>query len=102
VCSSDLLDEADKGKIYDFFMNYGKTNDAKELDILKELQWAPFKASSDDQLLPIRQLALFKNRAKMINNSGMSDADKAEKIKEIDEQLAMLNRRMAALQAAAL
>jgi len=96
------LAEADKGKIYDFFMNYGKTNDAKELDILKELQWAPFKASSDDQLLPIRQLALFKNRAKMINNSGMSDADKAEKIKEIDEQLAMLNRRMAALQAAAL
>lgn len=96
------LSEADKGKIYDFFMNYGKTNDTAELDILKGMQWAPFKASSDDQLLPIRQLALFKNRANMINKSGMSEAKKAEKIQEIDEQLAVLNRRMAALQAAGL
>jgi len=82
-------------------MGYGKTNDAKELDILKSLQWAPFKASSDDQLLPIRQLVLFKNRIKLVNDSNMSAADKAAKIKEIDNQLAELNRRMDALAAAA-
>lgn len=95
------LPEEVKGKVYDFMMSYGKTNDPKELDILKSLQWAPFKASSDDQLLPIRQLVLFKNRIKLVNDSNMSAADKAAKIKEIDNQLAELNRRMDALAAAA-
>lgn len=91
------LPESAKGKIYDFFMTYGKTNSAEELDVLKALQWAPFKASSDDQLLPIRQLVLFKDRIKLVNDSDMAADDKAEKIKQIDDQLSELNRRMDAL-----
>jgi phosphonate transport system substrate-binding protein len=94
------LPEETKNKIYSFFMTYGTTNDTAELDTLNALQWAPFKASSDDQLLPIRQLVLFKNRIKLVNDSDMSKEDKAQKIQEIDNQLAELNRRMDALTAA--
>lgn len=95
------LPESVKGKVYDFFMNYGKKGDKAELAVLEGLQWAPFKASSDNQLLPIRQLVLFKDRVKLVNDSNMSDAEKAEKIEEIDAQLAELNRQMDALAALA-
>ncbi|MFT6916357.1 MAG: phosphonate transport system substrate-binding protein [Motiliproteus sp.] len=94
------LPEATKSKIYDFFMSYGKNDDPAELEILESLQWAPFKASSDDQLLPIRQLVLFKNRIKLVNDADMDTQEKALAIQEIDNQLAELNRHMDALAAA--
>lgn len=94
------LPESVKGKVYNFIMNYGKTNDSHELAVLEGLQWAPFKASSDDQLLPIRQLALFKDRVNLSNSSNMNAKEKAEKILEVDYQLAELGRRMDALNAA--
>lgn len=95
------LPESVKGKVYDFLMNYGKSGDSKETQILADLGWAPFKASSDDQLLPIRQLVLYKNRIKLVNASNLSDAEKAKKIQLIDDQLAELNRRMEAIAVAA-
>jgi len=95
------LPESIKGKVYDFLMSYGKSGDSKETQILADLGWAPFKASSDDQLLPIRQLVLYKNRIKLVNASNLSDAEKAEKIQLIDDQLAELNRRMEAIAVAA-
>lgn len=94
------LPENVKGKVYNFMMSYGKTNDSNELAVLEDLQWAPFKASSDDQLLPIRQLVLFKERITLSNDSKMSSKDKAEKIQAIDEKLAVLNRAMDAIAAA--
>lgn len=95
------LPETTKGKVYDFFMNYGKSGDKAELAVLEALQWAPFKASSDNQLLPIRQLVLFKNRIKLVNASNISAEEKATKVAEIDGQLAELNRQMDAIAAAA-
>ncbi len=92
------LPESVKSKVYDFFMTYGTSGDKKELATLEALQWAPFKASSDDQLLPIRQLVLYRDKLKTANSS-MSAEDKAEKISKIDDELAQLNRRMAALDA---
>jgi phosphonate transport system substrate-binding protein len=94
------LPESVKSKIYDFFMTYGTTGDAQELAVLEALQWAPFKASSNDQLLPIRQLALFKQRASIANDDGLSAEDKESQLREIDDKLAALKRRMDALGAA--
>lgn len=94
------LPESAKSKIYDFFMTYGTTGDAQELAVLEALQLAPFKASSNDQLLPIRQLALFKQRASIANDDGLSAEDKESQLREIDDKLAALNRRMDALEAA--
>jgi phosphonate transport system substrate-binding protein len=92
------LNEDTKSKIYHFFMTYG-TQDSKEKEVLAALQWAPFSASSDDQLIPIRQLVLFKKRVKLQDDNTMSASEKKAKIAEIDQQLNVLKRRSAALKA---
>ncbi len=94
------LSDGDKRRIRDFFMHYGVEggDKARELKVLADLQWAPFRASSDDQLLPIRQLALFKDRVKVENDERLSESDKAEKLKSIDAELARLQQRLAALE----
>ncbi|MDF1527681.1 MAG: phosphonate ABC transporter substrate-binding protein [Sedimenticola sp.] len=94
------LPESTKSKVYDFFMTYGKNKDSKEKQILADLGWAPFKSSNDDQLLPIRQLVLYKNRIKLMNNSSLNEADKTKQIQAIDDQLSELNRRMDSLSVA--
>ncbi|MEO0443482.1 MAG: phosphonate ABC transporter substrate-binding protein [Pseudomonadota bacterium] len=91
------LPESAKSDIYRFFMSYGKSGDKQELANLDKLQWLPFRPSSDDQLLPIRQLVLFKDRLQKVNSGKATKAELAE----IDEKLAVLNRRMAALEAMA-
>ena len=55
---------------------------------------AGFKASTDAQLLPIRQLELFKERRKFENDANMSDADKKTKLAELDAKLVELARQM--------
>ena len=77
----------------DFFMSYG--DQAAELKVLEGLQWAKFKASDDDQLLPIRQLELFKQRTEVANNDKLSDSDKQAQLKELDSELAKLEKRLA-------
>ena len=80
-----------KKKILDFTVGYGK--DAREKEILKNLyRLAGFKASSDAQLLPIRQLELFKDRRKFEGDANMSDTEKKVKLAEIDAKLAELAR----------
>ena len=51
---------------------------------------AGFKASTDAQLIPIRQLELFKDRLKFENDANMSAAEKQTKLAEIDAKLAVL------------
>ncbi|MGF1762663.1 phosphonate ABC transporter substrate-binding protein [Aliivibrio kagoshimensis] len=92
------LPEQTKDAIYDFFMNYGTTGSSRETAILKELDWAPFKASSDLQLLPIRQLSLFKKLNKL-NSDNSPDEATLTKINNLKSELSALNRQMAALQA---
>lgn len=92
------LNEDTKSKIYNFFLTYG-TKDAKEKEVLAKLQWAPFSASSNDQLIPIRQLVLFKKRVKLEADTHLSATEKKAKLAEIDNQLNVLKRRSAALQA---
>jgi phosphonate transport system substrate-binding protein len=87
------LDEASKNKLREFFMTYG--DQPAELKVLEGLQWAKFKASDDDQLLPIRQLELFKQRTEVANNDKLKADDKTAKLKELDAELAKLEKRMA-------
>jgi len=97
------LDKDSKDKIKTFFLTYGvaapgKSQDQvkKEIEVLAGLQWAPFKPSTNDQLLPIRQLELFKNRNKVAGDSKLDEADKKAKLAEIDAKLAELTKKMAA------
>lgn len=91
------LPEQTKDKLRDFLMSYGTSGDEKELEILANLQWAPFQASSNDQLLPIRQLALFRERSVIEADDSYSAEEKQELMSEIDAKLAALDKRMAAL-----
>jgi phosphonate transport system substrate-binding protein len=87
---SKNLPEATKAKIKNFFYNYAKT-DAREKEIVMKIsKLSGFKASTNDQLKPIRQLDLFGKRTKLEVDTTMSDADKKTKLAEIDQQLAAL------------
>jgi phosphonate transport system substrate-binding protein len=91
------LSKATKDKIYDFFMTYGKT--PEEAAVLKGLTWAPFRPSSDLQLVPIRQLALFKQMQGVKDNKGLAEPDKTSKVTALQNQLSDLDRLTAALSA---
>lgn len=80
-----------KKKVQDFVVSYGR--DDREKEILKNMyRLAGFKPSTDAQLVPIRQLELFKDRTKFENDPNLSAADKAAKLAEIDAKLAVLAR----------
>ena len=72
----------------EFFSTYG--NNTKEQEILAALEWKQFKKSNNDQLIPIRQLELFKTRSQIENDDTLSAADKKQKLQDIDLQLSNL------------
>lgn len=86
------LPEDTKKKINDFFTHYGANQ--KELAVLAGLQWGKFRVSSNDQLLPIRQLELFKQRSQLSTDTTFDAAEKQARLKEIDAGLEKLNARM--------
>lgn len=94
------LDPETKAVVKEFFMSYGRDGADRErqLEVLAGLQWAPFRESDNNQLLPIRQLELAKNRAKIENDPNYSEDEKRAKLEEIDEQLAELSQKVAALE----
>ena len=78
-----------KEKIKKFVLGYGK--DQREKDILKGMQQiAGFRDSTDLQLVPIRQLELYKDRIKFENDDKMNSQERTTKIAEIDRKLADL------------
>lgn len=84
------LDSASKEKIRDFVLSYAKTDPA-EKQILKNIyNYGGFRASTNAQLNPIRQLELFKDRRKIESDSAMSVAEKTVKLAEIDKALAAI------------
>lgn len=86
------LDSATKEKIRNFVLNYAKNNPA-EKEVLKNIyNYAGFRASTNAQLDPIRQLELFKERGKVESDATMNDADKKKKLAEIDTALAKLKK----------
>ena len=96
VWRKDLAPEL-KQKVRDFVLAYGTGADAaREKAIMLKISTAGFKASSDRQLTPIRQLSLFKDKTKIENDTRMSAADKAAKLEEINGKLAQLNTQLAA------
>jgi len=96
VWRKDLSAEI-KEKVRRFILSYGqegRSNVTHEKEVLKALQWSGFHASTNDQLLPIRQLELFKEKSSISGNANIGDADKQAKIKAIDDKLAALGARM--------
>ncbi|VVD80221.1 alkylphosphonate ABC transporter substrate-binding protein [Pandoraea morbifera] len=88
------LPDATKKKIRDFFLAYGK--DAHEKEVLKNIyNYGGFRASSDAQLLPIRQLELFKQKTQLEADTSVDAAKKKAQLADIDSKLAALDQQIA-------
>lgn len=86
------LPAATKQKIKDFFYTYGNGGQQEKDNLMKINKLSGFKSSTNAQLIPIRQLELFKEKNKVETDTGMAAAEKAKKIAEIDQKLAALGQ----------
>ncbi|MCA3240496.1 MAG: phosphonate ABC transporter substrate-binding protein [Rubrivivax sp.] len=85
------LDPAVKAKLRNFVLNYAKT-DPEEKRILGVIyNYGGFRDSNNDQLIPIRQLELFRDRAKVQNDEKMAADEKTKQLADIDRKLAALS-----------
>lgn len=84
------LDPAVKAKLKNFVLNYAKT-DPEEKRILGVIyNYGGFRDSNNDQLIPIRQLELFRDRAKVQADEKLAADEKSKQLAEIDRKLAAL------------
>lgn len=86
------LPEATKAKVRDFFYTYGQGGQQEKDALFKLSKLSGFKASSNNQLIPIRQLELFKARNKFEVDATLAQTDKQAKLADIDKQLAALSQ----------
>ena len=86
------MPEASKQKVKDFFYSYGKGVEHEKEVLMKISKLSMFKPSTNAQLIPIRQLELFKERNKFEADAALPAAEKQAKVAEIDRKLADLAR----------
>jgi phosphonate transport system substrate-binding protein len=98
VWRKDLPAET-KTTLKTFMLTYGTKRSGvseeqmkREATVLAALQWAPFRESSNKQLIPIRELALFRDKTRIQADDKLSPDEKAARIREIDGKLAELKK----------
>lgn len=84
------LPETTKKKLKDFFYSYGQGGQQEKDVLMKISKLSAFKPSTNAQLIPIRQLELFKERNKFEADANLSGTEKQAKVAEIDRKLAEL------------
>jgi phosphonate transport system substrate-binding protein len=86
------LDPSVKTRIKNFVIHYAKTDESEKAVLKNIYNYGGFRESSNDQLIPIRQLELFRDRLKVENDDKLSAADKTKMLAEIDQKLASLKK----------
>ncbi len=86
------LDPAVKTKLRNFVLNYAKADEAEKAILKNIYNYAGFRASSNDQLIPIRQLELYRERIKVEADDKLSAAERSRQLSEIDQKLAALSK----------
>jgi len=99
VWRTDLSPEL-KQKIRDFFLNYGKGSQ-QELANLQKLTYKGFRASDNNQLIPIRQMDLAGAKARLEGDTTLSAEEKRKRIAAVETQLDSLAKQAATLASAA-
>jgi phosphonate transport system substrate-binding protein len=84
------LDPAVKAKLKTFVLGYAKTDPAEKAILKNIYNYGGFRDSNNDQLIPIRQLELFRDRAKALGDEKLSADEKTKVVAEIDRKLAAL------------
>jgi phosphonate transport system substrate-binding protein len=86
-----------KAKIRTFVTSYGTGPDAaREKEALKKITAAGFKPSDNRQLIPIRQLELFKDKIRIETDVSLDAKVRDERVAEINRKLAELSTQVAA------
>jgi len=95
------LDAATKKRIADWLFSYGASGkaeaDAKAKAVLAGLQWAPFKKSDNNQLLPIRQMEVNRAILKLKADEKVAAGDKEAKLAQLQKEFDQLGKQIAAL-----
>lgn len=86
------LDPGVKAKIKAFVIGYAKTDPAEKAVLRNIYNYGGFRESNNDQLIPIRQLELFRDRRKAEDDEKLSADERAKVLAEIDRKLAVLRR----------
>jgi phosphonate transport system substrate-binding protein len=84
------LPQDTKDKLRKFFYNYGKTDPHEKAVMANITGYSGFSPSSDAQLVPIRQIALFQQKQKIESDTHLSDADKKAQLAALDQQMSAL------------
>lgn len=87
-----------KAKVKAFFVDYGNkgAEAEREKKVLDVIGLSGFKDSDNRQLLPIRQLELFRDKGRVQADAKLSPAEKEARLAEINRKLTELNQQMAA------
>jgi phosphonate transport system substrate-binding protein len=86
------LDPQVKAKIKSFVIGYAKTDPAEKAVLKNIYNYGGFRESSNDQLIPIRQLELYRDRVRAESDTKLSADERAKMLADIDGKLAALNR----------
>ena len=84
------LDPAVKARLKTFVLGYAKTDPAEKATLKVIYNYGGFRESSNAQLLPIRQLELFKERRRIETDDKLGADERARQLAEIDRKLAAL------------
>ncbi|MDR5761762.1 phosphonate ABC transporter substrate-binding protein [Caballeronia sp. LZ035] len=85
------LPQATKDKLRTFFDHYAQ-KDPHEQQVINAISgYSGFADSSDAQLLPIRQMALFQKKQQVQNNAHLDEADKKAQVAVLDQKIAALD-----------
>ena len=86
------LDPAVKERIRTFVLNYASKDPAEKAILNRIYDYDGFRPSNNDQLIPIRELELFRDRRRAETDEKLSPAERARVIAEIDAKLAALKK----------
>ena len=86
------LDPVVKEKLRAFVLAYAQKDPQEKAVLNKIYNYDGFRASNNDQLIPIRELELFRDRSRAETDEKLSSAERARVIAEIDAKLAALKK----------
>jgi phosphonate transport system substrate-binding protein len=89
------LPETAKAKVRAFFYTYGQGGQHEKDALMKLSKLSGFQQSSNRQLVPIRQLELYREKTKLQADTAMPEAEKKARLAELDRRLAELNQQLA-------
>ena len=81
-----------KAKIKSFVIGYAKTDPAEKAVLKNIYNYGGFRESTNDQLIPIRQLELYRDRLKVESDTKLSAAERSKMLADIESKLSALSR----------